>query len=74
MSSKTNIGLIRFCNIYRPPYSSTHRCTLTQFLKEFDSYMNSLVFKPGYLCLTGDFNIHIERKKQFLHHEIYKSF
>ena len=58
---KTNQGLIRFCNIYRPPYSEKHRFTISQFLVEFEEYLKTLVLKPGYSILVGDLNIHMEK-------------
>ena len=57
---KTSVGLLRFCNIYRPPYSSNHRYTVSNFFIEFEEYLKYVALKSGYPVLTGDFNIHIE--------------
>ena len=57
---KSKQGLMRFCNIYRRPYSAKHRFTLSHFFPEFESYLEGLVSKPGTPILLGDFNIHLE--------------
>ena len=62
---KTNSGLIRFCNIYRPTYSQNHRFTLKHFIKEFKEYLEKLALKPGYTILLGDFNIHVEKYNDY---------
>ena len=62
---KTEVGLIRFCNMYRPPYSTKHRITIKQFIEEFKEYLESVTLKPGYTVLLGDFNIHVEREHDY---------
>ena len=57
---KTELGLIHILNMYRPPYSINHRYTVNHFLLEFETFLESLVMKPGYSILVGDFNIHVE--------------
>ena len=52
---------LRFCNVYRRPYSEKHRFTITQFLTEFDEYLTALVDKPGLPVILGDLNIHLEK-------------
>ena len=61
---KTTQGLLRFCNIYRPPYSVKHRYTITDFFPEFKNYLETLVNKSGIPLILGDFNIHIEKEKE----------
>ena len=57
---KSKQGLLRFCNIYKRPYSVKHRFTLLHFFPEFEYYLEGLVSKPGTPILLGDFNIHLE--------------
>ena len=57
---KSNEGLIRFCNIYRRPYSQIHRFTVSQFICEFENYLETLINKSGIPILLGDFNLHLE--------------
>ena len=61
---KTVSGLIRICNIYRPPYSENHRITVKQFITEFKDYLGNIALKPGYSLLLGDFNIHVEKENE----------
>ena len=58
-------GLVRLVNIYRPPYTKKARFTESMFLEEFDDYLSGLVHKPGQPIIAGDFNIHVERQKDF---------
>jgi len=46
---------IRLVIVYRPPSDSK-----STFLKEFRSYMDSLIGTTGMLLVTGDFNIHVD--------------
>ena len=57
---KTSKGLMRFCNMYRRPYSNKHQFTILQFLSEFEEYLEMLVNKPGIPILLRDFNLHLE--------------
>ena len=58
---KSNQGLIRFCNLYRRPYSQKHRYTVNHFLIELEEYLELLVNKPGLPVVLGDLNIHMEK-------------
>ena len=49
--------LIVICFIYRPPYSSDHPHTPSQFLNEFGAYIETIIIKPETLIIAGDFNI-----------------
>ena len=51
---------IRLLVIYRPPYSSKHKYTASQFLSEFSSLLESIILSSGRLIITGDFNIHLD--------------
>ena len=62
---KSEKGLLRFCNIYRRPYSKVHRFTKSQFLTEFEEYLTTLITKPGLPILLGDFNFHMEDQSDF---------
>ena len=53
--------LLRFVNIYRPPYSKKNRFTIAHFIEEFEKYLDALRSKNGTPILVGDFNIHIEK-------------
>ena len=51
-------GLVRLISIYR---SCTAKLSnVTDFLRDFDDYLDSLTHLPGKLIIAGDFNIHIE--------------
>ena len=54
-------NLVRFVNIYRPPYSKKNRYTLLDFFEEFQEYLQILHSKNGTPILVGDFNIHVEK-------------
>ena len=58
---KSNKGLIRFCNLYRRPYSKKHRFTVTHFLVELEEYLELVVNKPGLPIVLGDLNVHLEK-------------
>ena len=46
--------------MYRPPYSQNHPVTINTFLEEFSEYLESIILLSEPLCLTGDFNIHVD--------------
>ena len=51
-------GLIRLISVYR---SCTARLSnISDFLKDFDDYLDSLTHLPGKVIIAGDFNIHVE--------------
>jgi len=51
---------IRLVIIYRPPYFINHPVTVNSFIDEFSEYLGSVVLSNDLLCLTGDFNIHVD--------------
>ena len=55
-------GSLRFrlAIIYRPPYSVNHPVTVNSFIDEFSEYLESVILSNDVLCLTGDFNIHVD--------------
>ena len=55
------MGVVRFVNIYRPPYNKKARYTENYFFEEFDDYLSDLALKSGVPVIAGDFNIHVER-------------
>lgn len=57
----TSTDLVRLVNIYRPPYTKKARFTESDFLREFEDYLETLATKPGVPVLAGDFNFHVER-------------
>ena len=50
----------RLVIVYRPPYSSNHPVTISTFLEEFAVYLESIILSSEPLCLTGDFNVHVD--------------
>ena len=51
---------IRLCIVYHQPYSVSHPVTDATFIQDFESYLNTLVLADEMLCITGDFNLHID--------------
>lgn len=60
---QTKDDLLRFINIYRPPYSKKHKFTIPHFLEELEYYFQTLGGKSGTPIIVGDFNIHVEKTK-----------
>lgn len=50
----------RLVIVYRPSYSLFHPVTISTFLDEFVVYLESIIFSSEPLCLTGDFNVHVD--------------
>ncbi len=46
--------------IYRPPTSQTNPVPESVFLEEFASHLEVLMLCPQDLCITGDFNFHMD--------------
>ena len=51
---------LRVVIIYRPPNSEYHPVSITTFLTEFSSFLESIVICSEPLIITGDFNIHVD--------------
>ena len=51
---------IRLCIVYHQPYSASHPITDATFIHDFESYLDTLVLADEMLCITGDFNLHID--------------
>ncbi len=51
---------LRLCVIYHPPYSKSNPVTNKTFMEEFESYVESIVLSSEPLCITGDFNLHMD--------------
>ena len=60
-SMQSNNGIVRLTSIYRSP-SAALSC-ITDFLSDFDRYLEELMHLPGKIIITGDFNIHMENKE-----------
>ena len=56
----TGSSRIRFVIIYRLPYSTNHPVTVNSFIDEFSEYLESVILSNDLLCLTGNFNIHVD--------------
>ena len=50
---------VRLCIIYHQPYSASHPITDATFMHDFESYLDTIVLVDEMLCITGDFNLHI---------------
>ena len=51
---------MRLCIVYHQPYSTSHLITDAIFMHEFKSYLDTTVLVKEMLCITGDFNLHID--------------
>lgn len=49
-----------FLNIYRPPPSTKNVSSVSEFLREFSTLLESTILESGHLVILGDFNIHME--------------
>ncbi len=49
--------------IYRPPYSEAHPVSSNVFFKEFSDYLESACSDSSNFVITGDFNLHVNDKK-----------
>ena len=61
LTLQTEEELLRFVNVYRPPYSKKHQYTELAFLMEFEEFAQDLVTQPGVPIMAGDFNMHVEK-------------
>ena len=50
----------RLVIIYRIPYSAVHPITSSTFFLEFNDYLDSLLLSKVPLCISGDFNFHLD--------------
>ena len=51
---------IRLVIIYQLPHSINHPMTVNSFIAEFSEYLESVILSNDLLCLTGDFNVHVD--------------
>ena len=51
---------IRLCIVYHQPYSTSHPINDATFMHDFESYLDTTVLVDEMLCITGDFNLHID--------------
>ena len=51
---------LRLVIVYRPPYSAAHPVTSSTFFPEFSEYLESLVLSKVPICISGDFNVHLD--------------
>ena len=58
---KSSTGeILRISSIYRSGTSTSQSANVPLFLDEFESFLTSLLDKPGKPLIMGDFNIHVE--------------
>ena len=58
---KSSTGeIVRISSIYRSGTSSSQSANIPLFLDEFESFLASMLDKPGKPLIMGDFNIHVE--------------
>ncbi|XP_072039338.1 uncharacterized protein [Amphiura filiformis] len=50
---------LRFICIYRPPPSVVNKYRTSDFINEFDNFINDVTTMPNKLLILGDFNIHV---------------
>ena len=50
----------RLVILHRIPYSAVHPITSSTFFLEFSDYLDSLLLSKVPLCISGDFNLHID--------------
>ena len=51
---------IRLYIVYHQPYSTSHSITDVTFRHDFQYYLDTTVLVDEMLCITGDFNLHID--------------
>ncbi len=52
---------VKLLVIYRPPYNAkSNPIPETTFFREFSEHMESVLLTPSMLCITGDFNFHMD--------------
>ena len=51
---------MRLCIVYHQPYSTSHPIIDATFMHEFESYLDATVLVKEMLCITGDFNLHVD--------------
>ena len=61
---RTNNSRIRIIVIYRPPSSANHPVSISTFISEFSSLLESVFICSEPLIVTGDFNIHMDIQEE----------
>ena len=51
---------LRLVIVYTPPYSAAHPITSSTFFPELSEYLESLVLSKVPICISGDFNVHLD--------------
>ena len=59
ISSSTSV--ISVFGVYRPPYSTNHRVTQAQFIKEITTILDKMVAMDEPTLLLGDLNLHFDK-------------
>ena len=59
-SDISDINKLRFCVVYRPPYSASDPITVQRFLSEFPRYLETVILLPEPLVICGGFNSRID--------------
>ena len=61
---RTNNSRIRIIVIYRPLSSANYPASISTFINEFSSLLESVVICSESLIVTGDFNIHMDIQEE----------
>ncbi|XP_072025269.1 uncharacterized protein [Amphiura filiformis] len=56
-----NANRLNLVAIYRPPPSPENRFRHSDFIAEFDNFVDDISILPGKMLLVGDFNVHWDR-------------
>jgi hypothetical protein len=59
----SNTGL-RFICVYRPKPSVVNKYRVSDFLQEFDTFIDEISLMPNKLIILGDFNIHVNKPEK----------
>ena len=60
-SMRSGNSILRLTCIYRSPTAA--HSYITDFLNDFDQYLEELIHHPGKIIICGDFNIHMENRE-----------
>ena len=56
---------VQFVAVYRPTPSATNGLLTSQFLTEFEQFLDYICTTPGQLVILGDFNVHVDNPNKW---------